>query len=277
MGDHRLSGDEQVVVGVGVEGGDAVLRRAQQLGRLVDLVLAGRVERVAEVLEGGAEGLPLVVEHLDLAGERGAHLRVEDQSPTQLFGIGDVVVAEADAGGAPLVRHRVGALGVEGRSGEQRIEVHQVGQGVVIECHQQRGIDHGLHHVVGRNHQVVGGASGVDLGQHRLVGVVEGLDDLDAELLLEPGDQIRVDVLRPVVQVEVAVGLARLALGTCGLLLAAGLTRQPACRQHQHQHQHQSAPDHRVTSLARSRRVAGRPGTPAPTTSTPPASGWRRR
>ena len=64
--------------------------------------------------------------------------------------------------------------------------------------------------LAGRHHDVVAGTAGQQLGLEDLVGVEDVVDDLDAGLLGEFLDDRRVDVVRPVVDVDdLVLGMRR--------------------------------------------------------------------
>src|SRR4030095_266612 len=84
------------------------------------------------------------------------------------------------------VRHRVGVV---------------LGQHVLL--------DHDLDRVVGGHDDVVAGAAGAHLRQHRLVRVVVVERDLDVVLLLDLLDQLGIGVVAPVEDVQLTSGAGR--------------------------------------------------------------------
>ncbi len=234
MGDCDLAGHECFVVLVGVEGGDARLGVGDEIGRLTKVVDVGVVERVPQILERSTHRLARVVQHRHTTGEAGREVWIEDERPARLEVLADDRLVHTETRRPVLIRHRVGTLRVIRESLEVLSQVRVVRDGVLVQLDQQTLVDHDPDHVVGRHDEVVRHA-GLDLGQHRLVRLVERLDDVDVVLLLERGDQLGVDVLRPVVEVEIAIGATDLAVGRADRIVAATRRRHEGERREQQQ------------------------------------------
>ncbi len=109
-------------------------------------------------------------------------------------------------------------LGIEGWVHEVRIQVGPVGDGIPLQLHQQTIGGQLRHHVVGRHDHVVPRGTRLQLGPQLLVVGEEVLGHRHAVLFLELGDEIGDlgvlgigtgrDVVRPVVENQIAVGLA---------------------------------------------------------------------
>src|SRR5215213_4495886 len=89
---------------------------------LRQLLVLGRVYRITELVEGGAGGLPLVVEHPDLAAE----LRAPHGLPIVLQ-LTDLLLVVEDARGPPLVGNAVLVVLIVGESAEVLPNVLEVG------------------------------------------------------------------------------------------------------------------------------------------------------
>ena len=83
-----------------------------------------------------------------------------------------------------------------------RIDIHKIRDEVAVDRLEHPLVEHQLDHVAAGEDQVVAGRAGFQLGVHGLVGV-KGVDDhLAAVLLLELLDELRLHVVRPVVDVQ---------------------------------------------------------------------------
>ena len=170
-------------------------RHAQVVDRL-------RQHFVARVEQGDATG-----------GEFLGVLRVEQQRP----GIQRSVIAEhgtglggvqADAIGAPQVRHRVFVAGVARGQvfHDGRVEIDQIRQLGLVQLQVGAGT-HLLGQVmVGRHHHVIAALAGSQLAIEGFIGIENVIHHLDAGLLLELGDGVRRNVVGPVVDLDHTVG-----------------------------------------------------------------------
>ncbi len=98
---------------------------------------------------------------------------------------------------------RIAGVGDRGERQQARIEVLQIGQLRLVE--REIGARRDLARHVGarrRNHDVIAGMAGEQLGFEHLVAVIDVVGDGDPGLLLEIGDRVGGDVVRPVVDVE---------------------------------------------------------------------------
>ena len=119
----------------------------------------------------------------------------------------DLVRAVAEAGRVHRVGHRVVGARVVPGLGEVRVDAWpRWGSGRVSISQQLVGLEQAVDPLGAREDQVVVVAR-PQLGHHALHRVEVGLAHLDAVLLLELLDQLRLDVLRPVEVDEVAVRL----------------------------------------------------------------------
>jgi hypothetical protein len=222
VGDVGLPGQDQLAELIRLVGHRPLPGLVDQLGRLLQLGLVLGVGVVPEVEQRRGHALARVVEDRDAAVELTGLLLVEQPAPGRLGIVADRLGVHAQAGRAPLVRHRVGQARVVGRVGELVSDVLAVGDQVVIELEEHALLDHDLDHVVRRDDDVVVGAARADLGEQRLVRGERVLARADAELVAERGQQVGVHVLGPVVEQQVAVDLAGLAVDGRGLRLLGG-------------------------------------------------------
>ena len=212
--DDDLARDQQVRVQVGV------VRRGPLAGSLdhvrcgLELRLVGRVRAEAEPAQRGTHRLASVVEEQDPAGQLACDLGVEHEVPRRVD-ITEQLDVDTQTGRAPQERHGEQQPRVVGRVGEVLVDVRDVGDRRARQRQQEVVLTHDLDHVVRRDDGVVLRATCDDACEHLLVLGVEVLDDADAELGLEVGDDVGVHVVVPVVQQQVPVGLAGDAVG-CG-------------------------------------------------------------
>ena len=212
VGNSGIAGHQQLVVLVGVERGDTRQRIGHQRLCFGQLVLAGRVERVPEVLERSAHRLARIVQQgrcLPVEAVLRGDISIEDQAPRLGHVFAGHRQVDTETGGAPLVWRRVRAVGIERKTGcELGQQIAQVRNRVLVQRLDVARVDHDRHHVVGRHDEVVTRSTGVDDRLHRLVRVVVVLGDLDAEFCGERVFQLGVHVLGPVVDGERTIGLA---------------------------------------------------------------------
>ncbi|MCY1531944.1 hypothetical protein D9M68_671840 [compost metagenome] len=165
----------------------------------------------AQVVAGGVDQAAGGVQRGELALQLGA--RFEELLPgvVQLAAWHSRAVI-GKAGGAPEIGRRVLAAGVEVRVAEGRLHMGEVRQAGGVDLLQVALLDQRAHDRVRRHDHVVGGTTGLQLGQQGLVAVVAVHGDLDAGLLLELGQQLHRVVVGPVVE-EQLLGLLRLGEG----------------------------------------------------------------
>ena len=161
------------------------------------LVVVGRVEAVAQKLEGHADHLAVVVEHRHAALEVGA----VEHAPGGLE-VRHLAAEIAQAGDRDRVGHAVVHGLVERQFHVVRIDVHAVGDQVQVQLLEHALVVHDLDHVAAGKQQVVARRAGLELGVHFLVGGVGVDDDLAVVLALELRDQLGLDVVRPGVDVQ---------------------------------------------------------------------------
>ena len=206
-GDADIAVGEGVDVFAGMEFGDIGTHGAQNRLGLLDDIGVVAVGVLAEVGQGGGNHLGGSVKEIDAAGGQFLHVvGVEDQ----FEGVQRRVIAEdfahfdlvgADAGGAPHVVDGVAVAFViaVGAVFDQLPEMLAVGQFAVVEGLEGAGLDLALQELAGRHYDIVAGAAGEQFGLENFVGVEDIVDQVDAGLLLEFGEQLLVDVVGPVV------------------------------------------------------------------------------
>ena len=186
---------------------------AEQRRRAIEIVRLGGVRIEMQIMQRRRHYVVGGIEHVDAAVlELGDDLRLEHHVPAIDLGIGaqarvhrlDVV---ADAGGAPHVVDAVSVAGVVGGKppGDLRPLVHDIGQLALVELLEHAGLDLALQEIGGRHHHVVARLAGEQLGLQRLVGVEGVVDHLDAGARGEQLEHGRVDIVRPVVDIDHAV------------------------------------------------------------------------
>ena len=168
----------------------------------VGLEAVGRQHAGDQVL-GGIEHHHAAI--LELAHERGAEDEapgVEGLSRAEALAHGGQVYA--DAGRAPHVVDGVGIAGiVDGEAlGDLGPGIAQVRELGLVEGLEHARPDQPLKERAGGHDDVVAGAAGQQLRLQDLVVVVGVVDDLDAGLLREGLEHLRVDVVRPIVDVD---------------------------------------------------------------------------
>jgi len=82
------------------------------------------------------------------------------------------------------------------------VEIAPVGDLRPIERLEDAGLDLAAEEVVGGHHQIVAGAARQQLGLEDLVAVEDVVDDLDTGLRGEIGEHLRVDIVRPVIDLH---------------------------------------------------------------------------
>ena len=144
--------------------------------------------------------------------ELGQQFRLEHHVPAVDRGIGaealmhclDVV---ADAGGPPHVIDGVLIAGiVDGEPlGDLGPDINEVRQLALVELLKYAGLDLAFEEIGGRHDDVVTGLAGEQLGFQRLIGVKGVILHLDAGRLAEILQHLRVDIVRPVVDIDHAL------------------------------------------------------------------------
>ena len=181
-------------------------------GRQVVRILA--VGILAQVDQHGADDLGRRVKDGHAAVlEFRHHLRVVEHGEAVHWRVGhrrlDLRLVVADAGGAPQVVHRVLVARVVQRDalGDLGVQVLQVGELRPVELLEHAGLDLPLEEGGRWHDDVVARAPGEQLGFQHFVGVEDVVLDRDAGLFREVIDDRRVDVIRPVVDVEDLLGV----------------------------------------------------------------------
>ena len=172
--------------------------------------LGVRIE--AEIVQRRRQDVVGGIEHVHAAVlELGEHLRLEHDVPAvdrcsigrraTLARLLDVV---ADAGRAPHVIDGVLVAGIVDREPLRDLgpDIAEIRQLALVELLEHAGLDLALEEIGGRHHHVVAGLAGEQLGLQHLVGVERVVADLDAGLLGEVLEHRRLDVVRPVVDVD---------------------------------------------------------------------------
>ena len=184
--------------------------REHQIGRLLQLGGIPRIGIEAEIFQRRRQDVVGGIEQINAAGlELGEVLRLEDDVPAVDLGVGpenfahllDVV---ADPGGAPHVVDRVQVAGIVGGEPlrDLRPKIDQVRQLALVELLKDPGLDLALEEKAGRHHHVIAGLAGQQLGLQRIVGIEGVVAHLDAGLLGEILDHGRLDIVRPIVDVD---------------------------------------------------------------------------
>ena len=174
--------------------------------RAGELLRIGGVERVPAIPEERADHLTPVVHH----GHFAVVLLVVEHRPA-VDGTLHLVRAIGDPAGAPLPGHGVGAARIGRKVLEDRRDIAPVGQVLLVEGDDHVGGDQHRDDVAGGDDDVVAGRSRLELRDHLLVALVGVVGHLHAELLLEVGDRVLRDVVRPVVDVQLLLDRAEVA------------------------------------------------------------------
>ena len=173
----------------------------------LQLLAVGGALRDAEMQRGHQHDLALAVEHVDLAAQRLG--RIEDDAGGVDVAAVDVPV-HREAGRTPLVGDRVLAARIEGHVHPLRLDVADVGELAGPDLVEDPLAGHDLDHVVARHRHVVGAElPRLERGQHRLVGIVGVHGHLDPVLGGELVEELLRDVLEPVIDRELPLGLRR--------------------------------------------------------------------
>src|SRR5690606_10614166 len=193
-----------------VEVRDRRTNRQEQLFGFLQLVSAAAIGGITQVVQGGRQNLGRRIEEGDAARLQlldvfGLEHQVPgiDRSAVAEHGL-DLVDVVTDADGAPHVGDRVQIARIARlqRLEQVGVEVLPVGQLGLVQLLKYAGLDLLGEEGVGRNHYVVTGAAGQQLGFQHFVAVKDVVDDLDAGFLLEIGQGVRCDVVGPVVDVQ---------------------------------------------------------------------------
>ncbi len=149
---------------------------------------------------------------LNLASCSGLNTMSQDDiaasiGPSSFQNLARLLDVVADAGGAPHVIDGVLVAGIVDREPlrDLRPDVAEVLELRLVELLEYAGLDLPLQEIGGRHHHVVAGLSGEELGLQRLIGVERVVPDLDAGFLAERFDHRRLDIVRPVVDVDRAL------------------------------------------------------------------------
>ena len=188
--------------------------RLHHVGRLGEILRLLRIGIEAEIPQRGRQHVAGTVEQHDAAilelrddGRIEDHAqRIDRRVGQALPDLGNVV---ADARGAPHPRHGMGVAWIV--LGQRRhdlgIEVLPVLQLRLVEGQEDVGLELAHEEGRGRRHDdIVARPAGAQLGVEDLVGIVGRVVDLDAGVPGEVLDLVFGDVVRPVVDVDGALG-----------------------------------------------------------------------
>ena len=201
IGRHgRFPADHFIEYLIGDVGLNDLFLLLQQHHGLIHLLGAFGIQGQPQIGKGDAEGVLGVIDHQDIIhigfapqGAPAGHHRFV----LYHFGIVD------EPQHAPGIGHRILIGGVVGLVKVLFIDVLQVGDIGHIRLLQHPLGDHTGDHVVGGNDDIIDGTAGFQLGVHRFIGIVIGIDDPDAG-----------DLLKGLVDIQPAIG-------TVGDILAA--------------------------------------------------------
>ena len=203
---------------------DQVLGRVRRDPARELLLVEQRLLRDLELVRVGGVEVP-AVDQVRLA-DRLLEV-VEDEHPARAVGVGEVVpgaghpaddvVPPGDPGRVVGVGDRELALGIPPAGVVEGRDAVGVVEAVAVEAVQQALLVEPVG-VLGRRPDHVVAAAGPELGDHRLEVVEVDLVDLDPVLLAEPLLDVRVHVLGPVEDQEVAVDLGLDRRGALGLV-----------------------------------------------------------
>ena len=185
-----------------------------QVGGLFELGLLRGVRVEPEIVQGRRQDVVGGVQHVDAAVlEPGELFRLEHDVPVghrsvdrpvdleDVAGLLDVV---ADARRAPHVIDGVLIARIVDREplADLRPDIVEVRELRLVELLEHAGLDLALEEIGRRHHHVVARFAGEELGFQRLVGVEGVVADLDAGCLAEGLDHGRLNIVRPVVDVD---------------------------------------------------------------------------
>ena len=203
--EEELAAGDAGLVLLGLELGDVLLPPDHGVARLRQLRLVGGVDAVAVEEQRGAERLAHVGQERHAADQVGAVAEDRPGVGGRLVA-GELVVAVGDAGVGDHVGDAELHRRVERRGDVVRVDVAERGDAGVVDLVELAVAGELGDHVAGGEEDVVAGGAGVDLGEHGLVGVEHVDHDAAAVLLLEPFDQLGVDVVGPREEVELGLG-----------------------------------------------------------------------
>ncbi len=179
-----------------------LLGLVEVLGLLAVRIETEEVECRRNTLVGGVQHVDAAV--LELADHRG----IEQHSPRVdrrvRHALLDLVDIEGEARGAPHVDEGmlVARIGLRDPLHQLRVEVLPVRDLRLVELLEDAGLDLARQEVGGGHDEVVARVAGEQLGLQDVVAVVDIVDDLDAGLLGEALQDRRVDIVRPVVDLD---------------------------------------------------------------------------
>ena len=183
--------------------------RFQEVAGLLDIGRVLRIRLETEIDERRLGDVLGVVEDIDAAILELRHdLRLEKHVPRIDRRVGhdrlDLVDVVAEAVGAPHVDHGVFVARIVARHaiGDRLPHVDEVRELGLVELEERPGLDLAGDVRIGRNDDVVAGAAGEELGLDDVVVVVDIVNDLDSGLLGEILENGRVDIVRPIVNVD---------------------------------------------------------------------------
>ena len=176
------------------------------------ILVALRIRVETEIVQHARHDVLRRVEHVDPAIlELADELRPHDDVPAVESGLPEPLLnplhIDADAGRAPHVVDGVRVAGIEQLQTPHDLRPHmlQVRQLGLVELAEDAGGDQPLQERPGRHDDVVARLSGQELGFDDLVVVVGVVDHPDAGLLGEILEHLRVDIVRPVIDIDRAL------------------------------------------------------------------------
>ena len=166
--------------------------------------------------QGHPNGFPEIIQHGDLFSPVGKREKVVPGLDFARLGL---VVEDADS--TPRIGKAEGAFRIHQRTLVGRVDVFKPLQCIDLGIMEQTQFLHDVPHVDRRKHDVIAGGTRLYLCQHFLVRAIGVEGNLNAGLLGKAGQNFRIDVVAPVVDIE-------LTLGKSGL----GNDGQCACKRH---------------------------------------------
>ena len=167
---------------IGDIGLDYIFLRFQQFHRFIHLLGGLGVDGRAHILKGDAERILGVIDHQDVI-----HVGLTPQrAPAghDRFILHQPGIVDKPQN-APGIGHRILVAGIVGLVQVDILDVVQVRDVGKVKLLQHSLRDHTGDHIVRGDDDIVAGAAGFQLGVHRFVGIVVGVDHLNAGDLLK--------------------------------------------------------------------------------------------
>ena len=201
----------------------------QQLIGFPDLGLVCGVDVVAQVQQGGGQGIAGVADHQDVAGV----LLVEHGVPTVDVAVHHGGIVD-DAQSTPGVGNGVLVVRVEAQALVLLADLLIVGDVVVVQLCQHTLVNETGDHIVRRDDDVIVTSAGFQQGVQGFIALGGLVVDLDAGLVLEFVDQVLVNVFTPAANIHntlaAAVTVAGIGIGATRVGAAAASGEKQACR-----------------------------------------------